>query len=60
MKVKVCSAEDSLLSNVDENLEKKIQRALDEMQEQGLYLKHIVGFGKSKEKTAILIFDDGK
>lgn len=58
MKVKVCSAEESLLGSVDKNLEEKIQRALDEMEEDGFYLKHIVGFGESDEKTAILIFDE--
>lgn len=57
MKVKLCEG------NSAEELEKKIQETLDEMQAQGFFLKHIsyssnFDFDNNySEESAILIFD---
>ena len=63
MKVKVCvSVED----DYGEDLEEKIQKALDAMQEKGFFLKHISHSSvydddnELIEKTAVLIFDSQK
>lgn len=70
MKVKVCSAVDSDYTEVDSELEQKIQQTLDEMLKNGFYLQQIKYSSSScfnsyydsivYERSAVLLFDKEK
>lgn len=68
MKVKVCTSgkchSPTSVEDASKKLEEKIQEALDEMQENGFYLKHIKYSSNADntyhEKSAVLIFDSEK